>query len=670
MSHNFFRRPWLVPLACAALLTIHYGLAVGSKRQQSVTSDEIVHLTAGFTYWEFNDYRLHPENGILPQRWAALPTWLAGATFPSLTTEYWRTSDAWVLGHQFFYETGADHFPRLMAGRAMIALFSVGTGLLVFCWSRRLFGTAGAFVSLAFFVFCPAFLAHGALATSDVCMTFFFLASVGAWWRHLHDGRARTWWLSAGVFGLACVAKFSSPLLIPMMVIMAAVRAAQPEPLYLFGRTTLSRGGKFGAAALSAVGHGVVGIVVIWAFFGFRFTAFNPALPPADHFIRPWPMLDPFLGFQGKLVHAMEGIRALPEAFLYGYAYVVESTQTRAAYLNREFSNFGWPTFFIWAFVLKTTLALLVALSAGALVVLRRAQRDRPAVLAGLYRFTPLLALFGVYWAVSIASHLNIGHRHILPTYPVLFIGVGALGGWMVARRRVAVMAAVVLLTWHAFEALRVRPYFLAYFNPLAGGPANGHRHLVDSSLDWGQDLPGLAQWLKANAAQEPVFISYFGTGEPDYYGIRAHRLPMINGFKLPQSFVALEPGVFAISATCLEHVYSPVRGDWTLTRETEYQELRRLEPALIAFGRDSERRAELLREAPESKWQGAAKRLDLLRFARLCFYLRMREPEAKIGYSIFVYRLNAAEIAAATTGSLDEWRRLLERASTPTAAK
>src|ERR1019366_3226255 len=98
-----------------------------------------------------------------------------------------------------------------MAGLALIALFSVATGLLVFCWSRRLFGNAGALVSLVFFVFEPTFLAHGALATSDVCSAFFLLASVGAWWRQLQDGRARWWWLSAATFGLACVAKYSAP---------------------------------------------------------------------------------------------------------------------------------------------------------------------------------------------------------------------------------------------------------------------------------------------------------------------------------------------------------------------------------------------------------------------------------------------------------------------------
>jgi hypothetical protein len=649
----------LLWLAVAALLALHYALAVGSKLRESTTSDELVHLTGGYTFDHLRDYRLHPENGILPQRLAALPAVLGGAKFPPLDhNEYWRTSDAWVIGHEFFYETGEDHFPRLMAGRALIALFSVATGLLVFLWSRQLFGAAGALVSLIFFVFEPSFLAHGALATSDVCAAFFLLASVGAWWRHLHDGRARWWWLSAAAFALACVAKYSAPLLLPMFVLLALVRALAAEPLTLLGRAWTTRGGKFGAAALSALGHGAVAALVIWAFFGFRFSAANPALPPFEHFIRPWEWLDANLGTPGRILRAVAAAHLLPEGYIYGFAYVLETAQIRAAFLNGEFSNTGWPGFFVWAFALKSTLPLLLASAAAFAVLVRRSRAE-------WYRFTPLAVLFVVYWAFSITSHLNIGHRHILPIYPVLFIATGALGPWLAAWRKGPALVVAALLGWHAAESLSVAPHFLAYFNELAGGPENGHRHLVDSSLDWGQDLPGLKSWLDANAQPgEPVYLSYFGTGEPDYYGIRARRLMFVNGFKLPAPPLArLEPGVYCISATMLEQVYSPVRGPWTLAFEQEFQAARSVERELVEFVGNPQKRAELERDAPKEKWESAAQRYEWLRLARLCHYLRVRGPDANVGYSIFIYRLGADELHAATAGSLQDWSGLIERA-------
>ncbi|MEY2881347.1 MAG: hypothetical protein RLZZ15_3727 [Verrucomicrobiota bacterium] len=657
-------RPWQFAFV-AALLALHWALAVGSKLNESTTSDELVHLTGGFTFNHFHDYRLHPENGILPQRWAALPATLAGTKFPDLANNsYWRTSDAWVIGHQFFYETGDDHFPRLMAGRAMIALFGVATGLLVFLWSRRLFGFAGGVISLVLFTFDPGFLAHDALATSDACMTFFMLASVGAWWRHLHDGRARWWWLSAAAFGLACVAKYSAPLLLPMFVALAALRAFAPEPLALLGRAWTTRGGKFGAAALSALAHGAVAALVIWAFFGFRFSAANPTLPPFDHFIRPWEWLDANLGASGKLLRALAAAHVLPEGYLYGFAYVLETAQVRSAFLNGDYSTTGWPSFFLWAFALKSSLAVVAA---SALALVLAARRWLAAAVPGawrgdLYRVAPLVVLFAVYWLFSITSHLNIGHRHILPTYPVLFIAAGALAAWCASRRAFAVVGALLLAS-HLRESTRIAPHYLAYFNALAGGPANGWRHLADSSLDWGQDLPGLKTWLDANARAEPAYLAYFGTGEPAYYDLRVKRLPFVNGFKLPAPPVEpLGPGLYCVGATMLDHVYSPVRGDWTLALEREFQAARGLEREFADFTARSPRRAELLQSASAEKWQTAASRYELLRFARLCYYLRVRAPDAHVGYSIFIYRLTADEIRAATGGSLRDWQTLIER--------
>ncbi len=656
------RPNFLVPLTVAAVLAVHGALAIWAVSTKSVTADEVLHLTAGYAYWHLGDYRMHPENGILPQRWAAIPAAIVRPPFPQLEgNPYWRTSEVQVVGHQFFYETGHDHFPLLMAARAMIGIFSLGTGVLVFCWSRRLFGTTGGFVSLGLFAMCPTFLAHGVLATSDMCMTFFFLASCGAWWRHLHRGGAGGWTLSALTFGLACVAKHSAVLLIPMMVVMAFVRAANPEPLVLFGRRFTTRAGKVGAAALSALAHGAVAALVIWSFYGFTYAAFNPSLPPAAHFVRPWEVLDSNIGAIGKFIRWLQTAHALPESFLYGSAYVVETAQVRSAFLNGEYSTTGWVSFFPWTFALKTTLALLAASLLSGLLVAHRWRRAPARVRADLYLVAPLVVLFAVYWAFSLTSHLNIGHRHILPTYPVLFIAAGVLGKWF-STSRPGRAAVIVLLTAQTVEAARIAPHFLAYFNALGGGPANGHRHLVDSSLDWGQDLPGLKKWLERNAGDVPVFISYFGLGEPAYYGIHARRLPFINGFKIIPPYVRLEAGVYALSATCLSHVYSSIRGPWTLAQEKEYQELRKLEPLLEAYSREPQRRLELERDVTPAQWQKATTRHDQLRFARLCHYLRVRAPEAQIGYSIHVYRLSKEEIDAATNGPLSRWSELIER--------
>jgi hypothetical protein len=111
-----------------------------------------------------------------------------------------------------------------------------------------------------------------------------------------------------------------------------------------------------------------------------------------------------------------------------------------------------------------------------------------------------------------------------------------------------------------------------------------------------------------------------------------------------------------------LQHVYSSIRGDWTLELEREFQQLRAIESTLLAYQDDPRRRAELLRDAPAENWTTAWKRYELLRFARLCHYLRVRAPEGVVGHSIRIYRLTAEELRRAVGDSATEWQSLIER--------
>lgn len=638
-------RRHVVWASVALLLAVHFALAVGSKLHESTTSDEIAHLTSGVAYWTLDDYRLQPENGNLPQRWAALPSVLAGTKLRPANDHAWQTSNVWLVGHTFFYHSGIDHFPRLMAARAMIALFSVATGLLVFAWSRHLFGVAGGLLSVTLFAFSPLFLAHGALATSDACAAFFLVAAVGAYWRHLHDPRARTWALSAGVFGLACVAKFSAVLLLPMLAVMAIARAASPAPWPLLGRGDTVRR-RAGNLIVSLLGHGAVAVLVIWTFYGFRYSAFNPAVP-AGRFIATWPAISSSLGFQRPVIELLRKLHALPEAFLYGYSYVIASSQARAAFLNGAISYTGWRTFFPWTLLLKTTLPVLL-LSAATIVATTLRWWRRPAALRrDLYRVLPLVTLFVVYWAFAIPSHLNIGQRHIMPTYPVLFIGIGMLAA-VVRPRPAAISAALVAMAgWQVVEAARIAPDFLAYFNPIAGGPANGYHHLVDSSLDWGQDLPGLAAWLKGHGLpnpKTPVYLAYFGTGEPAYYGIKATEMvPLLRTHE--RTWYGLKPGVYCISVTLLSQVYSNLHGPWTAAMERQFRQLQTVEPALLFYNSHPKSRSDLERQIPAAEWLDMWETYEQLMFKRLCIFLQARQPEAQIGYSINVYRLSENDL-------------------------
>ncbi len=646
---------WKAVLAVTALLALHLALGLWSAARQSVTVDEIYHLTGGYCFNRLGDYRIHSDNGVLPQRLHALPALLAGAKPPPLEgNAAWRGADVTVVCYQFFYECGNDHWPLLMAARAVNALFGVGVCLLVFGWARRLGGALAGWVALALATLSPTLLAHAPLATTDVAAAFFLTASAGAFWAHL---RAGTWPVTLGsavVFGLACVTKFSAVLLVPIFLALAG------------GHLGLAPAGarRIGRVALGLGAHAVVAWLIIWACFGFRYAAFAPGLPPVENFAATWNWLLDRAGWQGGVLRQMRDLHLLPEAFLYGYTGTFLGSLERAAYLAGEFSNTGWRSFFPLTFLWKSTPAELAGVALGIVIAATRIRKLRP----WLVRLSPLLALVAVYGVVAIKSHLNIGHRHLLPLYPALFIATGvAVAQGATHRWRITLAATFAGL--QALAAFAVFPHFLAYFNVLAGGPAHGWQLLVDSSLDWGQDLAGLKRWLASHhpgPAAPPVYLSYFGSGEPSYYDLPVRRLPFVNGFKQAAPYVRLEAGVYCVSATTLVQVYSPVRGPWTLEFEREFQQLRSLEPWFAEYATNPARRAELEREAPAAQWRRSWARHDLLRFARLCHFLRVRPPDARIGHSILIYRLNAAEIAAATAGSFTEWSSVVKRSVGP----
>lgn len=166
-------------------------------------------------------------------------------------------------------------------------IFGAALTLLVFFWSRKIWGLAGAITSTIFCAFCPTMLAHSGLATSDLAAAFFLLASTGAYWRHLHDHRPQWWALSLATFGLACVAKYTAVLLLPIFGLLVLVRALSPQPLMLAGRSLLRRRAKWIGLIISLSTHGLAAMITIWAFCGFRYSAFNPALPAGD-FSLPW----------------------------------------------------------------------------------------------------------------------------------------------------------------------------------------------------------------------------------------------------------------------------------------------------------------------------------------------------------------------------------------------
>jgi hypothetical protein len=459
------------------------------------------------------------------------------------------------------------------------------------------------------------------------------------------------------------LSKFSAPILLPIAAILAAVRLASSAPLTVGRPAPDGKGGarqvagrfrQLAVVAGLALGHALVVLALIWLSYGLRFDATGD--PEGDHVQTPWADVLERCGESGETLATLRSTRVLPEAYLYGSAYTLAFSKTRKAFFDGEFGLGGWTSFFPYCFAVKTPLSLFAAIGL-ALAALARGRWSAGGRTTSLwYRAAPLWSLWVVYWAFALTSALNIGHRHLLPTYAPLYVLGGGAVAWLARRERDdgaksgfgrfrhPIMAIAVLgcLALHVVRGVSAWPNYLAYFNGVDGGPSRAYRHLVDSSLDWGQDLPALERWLdtqELDPETAPAYLVYFGTGNIAYYEVPILVLPSF--FDQPRAFQAeLRPGLYCISATMLQSVYSLCPGPWSARYERQYQE--EALPVLRDWS--------AVQAAP-----GGQQRLndaDKCRISRLCAYARTRcEPIRQINHSINVYRFTKDDLDAALNG-------------------
>ena len=650
--------PWerKLHIVCVpGLLILCAVLAVSSLIGDSITFDETSHLTTGVSYWKTGDFRYTPDHPPLGKLWAALPLLFVHHDWPERTAPAWvgdPTPDSFELGRQWLFDLN-DGQRLLVISRCMTVLLLLGTCLVTYALARRLWGPRAALLALALAALSPTLLAHGRLVTTDMPITFCTAASLLAFARLAE----RVTWgrlaLAALALAAASLAKLSWPMILPALAAMVAVVVLRRRPLEsgLRPRAIATRARR--VLVLSGAGV-VVGLVVwlgIWTCFRWRYDILAPLPPGAaaaeiDDLARTRMSVDrsraktclgssPASLTRGLVPSALRFVdarRLLPEAYVLGLAQTLEWTSQRRAYLMGQYSGTGWRSYFPIAFAIKTPVATQLLILAGlAALVLRRARAKDSVLLAGLL-------IYAVVFGASLLNvRLNIGHRHMLPLYPVLFVLAGGAAAWWGSRAGQVLVGAA--LVWLASANFSIYPNYLAYFNELIGGPASGHLYLADSNLDWGQDLIRLRDYARAHPGQD-VKLAYFGSARPTYY-LPCTALPSHHRFVPAAEFT---PGLYAISATQLVGVYFEAARDdyWRLpSHQQEYAAGVRFAGAMKEL---RERGGKL---SPEQT-RGLDGFRELMGF-RLINGLRHRAPDARVGQSIFVYNLDAAELQRLT---------------------
>ena len=546
-----YRDPFCLLLFAAVFIT----LAVSSYVRESATWDEPQHLVAGYSALKFHDYRTDPEHPPFIRMWAALPLLaMDGIKFDSHQADPINPT-AWVMGRQFFFchdtlyvENDADHL--LYAARFMIVLLGVLLGVLLFCWAGELFGFSVAAIVLGLYTIEPNILAHARLVTTDFGVACFVFGTLYFLWRTARRLSVGNLCGLAGFFVLTYVSKYSAVLLGPIVLALLVVRVCQPRPWAtdFGGRTPLTGWRQKGVVALAIfVVLAALAWAGIWAVYDFRYL-------PSD--MPGWRMeFSEEAGVRERTpviteaVAWVEAHRLLPNAYSQGLLLTQVKAQKRSSFLAGNYSTEGWWWFFPFAFLIKTPIAVELLFVIG---VVLSAVRWRRFLDDAAYAFLPIAGFVGA----AITAKLNIGARHILPIYPFVLLLAGfAVEELCVEGRKMFRGLLVALCLLAVLEFALVCPHYLAFFNQFAGGPREGHKYLVDSSLDWGQDLKGLKRWMDSHNVAH-INLSYFGTADPAYYHINCTYLPGGPFYDDPLVSGPTLPGFVAVSVTNLRGVY------------------------------------------------------------------------------------------------------------------
>lgn len=562
-------RGWL--LAAWLLMSLNFWLVVHGGVEDSQTFDEGVHLAAGVSYWLTSDFRLNPEHPVLWKLIAAAPVVFLRPSLP-LDTPAWQNYQEWDFASRFLQENRVPTMRLLLLGR--LPTFIAGSLLVfvVFLLGRQLLNPLAGLIAAFLTAFDPAVIAHSRYITTDIPVTLALTLSLAQFARYVQAPTRRNLvWLLI-LAAVACLIKYSALLILavfPFILLIVRRRRRLALSPWRFGAHLLltlifTLGLVYGLRLRPAVADPRVSEI-----FKLRSSIVErgqvtaqPAL--IQDLIRA---TEPDRSFR----RALDAVLRVPLPF-YWYIRGTSAVLSHAywgqhAYLFGRVTERGWWWYFPAALFLKlppSSLSLIVTAAAG-LVVFRLRQRSLPFPL-----LIPLLFLAS-YGVLTVTSRLNLGIRHLLPIYPLLFLIVGWLGAELLRRRTKARWLFVFVLALLPVSTLPNHPREIGYFSQFVGGERRGERFLLDSNLDWGQDLIRLRRFMERQPDRR-FALAYAGTADPKSYGITAAP------FQTPNDLTAQRADFAAISLGKL--VGEPQAFGWL----QQYERVDRIGASILVF--------------------------------------------------------------------------------------
>jgi hypothetical protein len=499
---------WIVLFLALAIFRI-----VSTYHLFNQTIDEASHIAGGVEWWEKGTYTLEPKHTPLARISVALGPYLSGVRGNGATR--------WQDTYSILSENGR-YWHNLIAGRLGVIPYFVIATLIVFFWTKRLFGWASAVLAVAIFTQLPTILAHSSNATTDMALTAMLCWALYAFVRWLREPDFRTASLFGVAAGLALATKLSTVVFLP---------ACAAPVLVMFAKSGQARWRLHLQTSLVAA---LCAFLSLWAVYRFSHVPLAQATQIPERVSARY--FGPSSSFTAA-VHAVTSHVPVPAPEFFDGIRMLrdQNRQGSRGYLFGEVRDGGWWYFFFVALALKTPIAVLLLSCLGGVLVVRQYWRDTQN-----WEVVAPFAAFAMIMLSSMPSHLDSGVRYVLPVFVFLSIlaAFGLTSLWNVeGHRTVCRSAAVLLFGWLTLSSAISHPDYLAYFNEF-GGKDPSHK-IVVGDLDWGQDFSRLASYLREHSINH-VSVAADTFIEPSPLGLPQTEFLKCNGPK-PSGWVAVE---------------------------------------------------------------------------------------------------------------------------------
>lgn len=518
-------------LAVGMVLAAHAAALVYSAWRFAPTLNEPTRVAAGLAIWYRGEFTLDIDNPPLVKILGAWPAALVAAEPPLEHTPFSTTA-----AQQFLYLNGERATTYIFLGRLACIPFSLLGAWICYRWARELYGTAAGLGAMVLWCTSPFMLGYGWTVVADVPAAALLAAAWRSYHGALREGGVSRWLAASVWLGTAVVVKFTALLMLPLYGLVwlwrfvGAKRAVggqlRAESMPSHAEGTPLRGEREGphrfwlvAGAVLLGGTALVMIGAIYLFQGWGTplhklraeAARRILIPPAQRDEAERRELAPQTWWERLPI-------PLPREYvmsLYSLKRIHGSTPIE--YMAGEWRDGPPWYFYLYGLGCKTpegTFVLLGLALACGIWGGKRFEHDFWVLLPALWLLAALAAGGGT------SMHL----RYAIPVLPFFYVWASRV----LAAGRAWRWAGWLAIAGASAGSLAQYPHSLAYFNLLAGGPSQGHRHLLSSELDWGQDLFELRRWVDAHPEAANIKIAYFGIMHPGQVGLRNPIPPLL----------------------------------------------------------------------------------------------------------------------------------------------